>query len=107
MRVIARLLGKISSSFVGVLKGRMHYRKLERFKMLALARNRSKYETKISLSVEAIEDIWWRDHILDTFAPIVRPCPDSIISTDACEYGWGTCWEGKRTGGQYCHSNQY
>ena len=55
MRVIARLLGKISSSFAGVLEGRMHYRKLERFKMLALARNRGKHETKISLSVEAMK----------------------------------------------------
>ena len=58
----------------------MHYRKLERFKMIALATNREKYEAKILLLSEAINEIsWWVDNIIESNAPILRDYPSSTL----------------------------
>ena len=102
IRTIARLLGKISSSFLGVFNGRMHYRKLERFKMLSLAKYKGKYDKVVFFSqIVSSEIIWWRDNVLSSSAPIVRNNPDIVINTDACCYGWGATREGDSTGGLF------
>ena len=102
IRTIARLLGKIASSFLAIYDGRMHYRKLERFKMISLARNRGNYDKFVHFSTSVAEEIcWWRDNILDSYAPIIRNNPDLVINTDACNYGWGASMGGISTGGLF------
>lgn len=100
IRDIAKLLGKFSSSFLGVPEGKLHYRKLERDKTIALAVNRGKFDKPISLSQEAIQEIiWWRDNVTLSRSPIYRGNPTIELTTDASKTGWGAVVNGFRTGG--------
>ena len=64
IRDVAKLLGKFSSSFLGVPEGKLHFRFLERYKTKALSYFKGDFDKPIYLSVEAQEEvIWWRDHI--------------------------------------------
>ena len=108
IRGIARLLGKISSSFIAVAQGKMHYRKLERAKTLALAWQKGKYDRPIALQGGAVQDIlWWSRNIMDAWAPVVRPTPGVIFTTDACLSGWGATRDGLRTGGLFSEEDKY
>ena len=107
IRDIARLLGKFSSSFVGVPEGKLHFRWLERDKTKELARRKGKFDKPIRLSMEAISEItWWNDNILTSFSPIIRGNPDVILTTDASLLGWGACSNGKETGGLFSEQEQ-
>ena len=100
IRDIAKLLGKITSTFIGVPEGKLHYRKLERAKTEALSVHRGKYERPIHISEDARKEIrWWRDNIMDSFSPIYRGNPTIVLTTDASKRGWGAVVEGDRTGG--------
>ena len=102
IRDIARLLGKFSSSFIGVPEGKLHFRWLERNKTKELARRRGKFDKPITLTREAKSEItWWKDNILTSYSPIIRDNPSVIITTDASLLGWGACWDGRETGGLF------
>ena len=89
IRYIARLLGKISSSFLGVLEGKMHYRKLEKAKTLALIWKKGRYDETIALQKRAqLEIAWWKNNIMTAWAPIVRGNPEVVFTTDAWMGGY-------------------
>ncbi len=104
IRDVAILLGKFSSSFIGVNEGKLHFRYLEKCKSLSLAKPsiRGNFDKPITLSMEAIDEIaWWKDHILSSFSPIIRDNPDIIFSSDASKIGWGASSDSCDTGGLY------
>ena len=100
IRDIAQLLGKFSSSFTEVPKGKLHLRWLERDKSKSLAKRKGKFDKPMVLSRQAISEVkWWRDNIMPSFNPIMRGNPEVIITTDASLLGWGACCNGRETGG--------
>lgn len=100
IRKVARLLGKISSSFPGVKFGRLHYRKIERDKTEALKIAKGNFEKKMSLSSQALEEIkWWLENVDQSYSDIHNGNPDITINTDASKTGWGACSLNASTGG--------
>ncbi len=104
IRDVAKLLGKFSSSFIGVNEGKLHFRYLEKCKSLSLAKPsiRGNFDKPIILSMEAIEEIiWWKENILSSYSPITRDNPDITFSSDASKIGWGASSDYFDTGGLY------
>lgn len=92
IRCLAKLLGKITSSFNGVQYGPLHFRVLEHLKTEALENNKYDYEKTVHLSSEARKEIvWWIKNLPTSFNRVRRPNPSIVIATDACGYGWGEC----------------
>ena len=84
IRTLASLIGKLSSSFLGVQYGPLYYRSLERDKTEGLAMNRGNFEAKIKLSKLSLRDLqWWMDNILGAYKNIYPPEIDYYIYTDA------------------------
>ena len=90
IRLIAQLLGKFSSSFLAVPRGKLHCRALERYKTESLRYHKGNYNRTVSLSELARLDIlWWKNNITGSWAPIMRGNPVHIMTTDASTLGWG------------------
>ena len=54
---VGKILGKLSSSFIAVPLGKLHYRTLERLKSKALRMNRGNYDKKVVLTADCKTDI--------------------------------------------------
>ena len=77
----------------------MHYRHLERKKILALQANKGDYDATMSLSKEARSELyWWVTNVITAFKNIMETNPDLILTTDASNTGWGAVCEGQQTG---------
>ena len=99
IREVARVIGKIVSSFPGVLYGPLHYRQLEHDKTTALQNNRWNFDKHMSLSPAArVELTWWISHVIDSVNVMTREDPAHILTTDASGEGWGAVVEHSRTG---------
>ena len=107
IRLIARLLGLFTSSFIAVSYGPLHYRNIERDKTKALAKHKGDYDKHMSLSHNSKTEItWWIQNVMGASKPIFRPNPHLVITTDACLTGWGACRDGERTGGLFLDSGE-
>ena len=102
IRNVARLLGKLVSSFIAVPYGRLHYRALERFKTEQLRIHAGRFDRNITLPPEARHEIkWWCRNIIGSTAPINRGNPKFSITSDSSLVGWGASRDGQTTGGQF------
>ena len=100
IREVARLLGIFASSFLAVPCGKLHYGKIERFKTRALKEHYGRFDKKVVIPVDVCVDIeWWRDNIMNSYAPIHRGNPDFEMTSDASSKGWGAFHNGISTGG--------
>ena len=64
IREVAKVLGRIVSSFPGVAYGTLHYRYLEQDKTTALNTSKWNFDVKMCLSSQAREELmWWIDSI--------------------------------------------
>ena len=107
IRTLAQLLGKLSSSFMAVPFGKLHYRALERFKTQSLKIHKGKFDRKVSLNPEARLDIlWWRDNIKGSWSPIIRNNADIVKTTDASTIGWGAAKGEISTGGHFTETEK-
>ena len=107
IRTVAKLLGKMVSSFPAVRYGKLHYRNLERCKILALKQKKGNFDAKTTLSVQAIKDVqWWQSNILHSFETLEKGNPKLTIQTDACKSGWGAVCGSKRTHGIFSESER-
>jgi hypothetical protein len=76
IREVARIIGKIVSSFPGTTHGPLYYRDLEQDKSLALKHNKGDYEAKMVLSTAArLELDWWINNITSTYQVISHGLP--------------------------------
>ena len=91
MRELARILGKIVTSFPAVTFGPPHYRHLERDKISALKYHKGNFEGKISLSGKAVSEIHYWINNIDNSSHHIKyiPNPDITIHTYASLTGWG------------------
>ena len=97
---MAQIVGKLVSSFPGVLFGPLYYRSLENDKTIALTKNCGNFDAHMHLSVQAVAELnWWSANILATFKPISHGQPSMVITTDASKNGWGAACDGVSTGG--------
>ena len=105
IRMVASLLGKISSSLIAVEFGRLHYRSLERCKLSALESSQWNFNAKMKLDEAARLDIlWWRNNVKGSYKSFAVSNPSITISTDACDIGWGASLKDTRAGGLFSHS---
>ena len=70
IRKIARLVGKFTSSFPAVSFGPLHYRSLERGKILVLKLAKGNFDKKMKVSQGGVVDILWWINDIDSFSPI-------------------------------------
>lgn len=102
IRQVARIIGKMVASFPAVQYGQLYYRALERDKIKALKMNKGHFDRKMSLSLEAKQELqWWTDNVQSTFSPLRHPKPMLELCTDASGKGWGASDHTTHTGGRW------
>ena len=102
IRQVAKVIGKIISTFPAVQYGPLFYRTLEREKIDALRMNKGHFDRKMVLSAEAKSELhWWIENVTSSFAPIRRAKPDLELRTDASGTGWGATNLKSSTGGRW------
>ena len=102
IRQVAKVIGKIISTFPAVQYGPLFYRTLERGKIHALRLNKGHFNRKMMLSAESKSELqWWIDNVTSSFAPIRRGKPDLELRTDASGAGWGATDLKSCTGGRW------
>jgi len=102
IRSVARLLGKMTSSFPGVQYGKLNYRALEREKIKALRVNKGNFEAGMELSAEARNNVqWWLDNIQHSCCSLISTNPNVVLTTDASKSGWGAVFGKTKTGGLF------
>ena len=98
IRLIDKLLAKFTSFFPGVKLARLHFRVLERDKILALKLSRGNFDKRITLSKYAKEDIkWWIKNIVDSYNTMVPSNYETIMKSDASKIEWGAVHNSTRT----------
>ena len=71
IRAVAQIIGKIVSSFPGVLYGHLYYRHLESDKTSALADNKGDYDAYMILSEASVVELkWWSENVVKSVKPI-------------------------------------
>ena len=84
IREVAQIVGKLISSFPGVLYRPLYYRSLEKDKTAALAKHKGNFDAKMRVSTQGIAELtWWSTHVLDACKPISHSEPCMVITTDA------------------------
>jgi hypothetical protein len=90
IREFSRVIGLLVSSFPGVMFGPLHYRTLEHDKAQALKLCRGNFDSFMTLSRGAIEELqWWIASLPTAYNEISHGTPDIVIHTDASLSGWG------------------
>ena len=90
IRIVASCIGLMVSSFLAIPHGPLHYRALERCKIIALKYSHSNWETYMNISDAALEELkWWLDEGACQSAPIHREKPAVVLHTDSSLQGWG------------------
>ena len=102
IRTVAKVVGKMVSSFPGVRFGKLYYRQLDNEKTEALKNHRGNYDKKMKISALAKADLdWWVNNIRNTYCPIVESKPDIVVYSDASLKGWGGVRDNCSTGGNW------
>ena len=100
IREVASVIGKIVSSFPGVMHGALYYRHLEKDKSQTLQRTKGNFDASMSLSSPAKSELqWWIKNVVTAYNVINHPHPQHQITTDVFLTGWGAESAGVSTGG--------
>ena len=100
IREVARVLGKIVSSFPGVMYGPLYYRHIEYDKTCALRNHRWNFDRRMSLSANAKTELeWWTANVMTAENVMTRGQPSCELMTDASNEGWGAVCGPQSTGG--------
>ena len=87
---VSQVIGLLVASLPAVQYGKLHYRRLEIGKNIALKLAKGNYHTTMCLSPAAKADLmWWADNVLESRNPISPGKIDIEISCDASKKGWG------------------
>ena len=105
IRDLAKCLGKIISVFPASFQGPLHYRWLEHDKTAGLRSNKGNFDTKISLSANAKQELLrWHKHIACVSKPIWSKEVDLTIHTDSSSKGWGVLYNANTVNGLWSHA---
>ena len=101
-RFVAKVLGLLTSSFVAVKYGMLHYRHLDWCKRQSLQCNFGQWDSFMSLTSEAKQDVaWWLNTIDTATNNIYVQNPTHCLTSDASKIGWGATFGTTKTGGQW------
>ena len=99
---LAEFIGQLVASVPGVHQAPLHYKLLEIERDAALKGNHRNYNTLMSLSHAALEQVnWWRCNIGHTSRSLKQPSTNYVIQSDSSDYAWGGHFEGKLAGGPW------
>ena len=103
IRMVASLVGNLTSSFEAVPNGRLYYRHIELCKTKALKKSGYDFDASCHISEEARKELnWWIQNIDNAFAYIKSiPKIDYTIHTDASNLGWGACDDTQMCNGRW------
>ena len=102
IRDVSRLLGKMTSAMIAVRYSKMHYRNLERCKLVALEDSHHNYDAHCALDYLAKQDIaWWLDNVVGSKCSFAVSNPRHVLISDASDFGWGAVFEELSTGGTF------
>ena len=102
IREVASVIGSMVSYLPGVMFGQLHYRSLEKEKIVALKESSGNFEGTMIVSEIAKKDaIWWRENALREPAKVDIPAPQYTLCTDASLEGWGATLLDNKCGGRW------
>ena len=102
IRDLARIIGKIISSFPAVKYGPLYFRHLEETKKGALKLNKGDFDATTSIPSQARKELeWWVVNVSSSSNDILMSDPDIVIETDASLTGWGCVCKGVKSGGPW------
>ena len=102
IRDVARVVGSLVAYCQGTKEGRLHYRNLERDKIMALRKQLGNFDGFMSLSNDAMQDLSFWTCAKNYFPRSFRQQPVHFeIFSDASHKGWGGSCNGSKTGGRW------
>ena len=101
IKLLAKIIGIIVSFFPASDLARLHYRKLERFKIKQLRVGNWKMHVK--LNTECLDELsWWVNYLNSDIKKILHsPVITAEIYTDASFEGFGSSWNGREFQGKF------
>jgi hypothetical protein len=90
IRELASFIGLIINSFYAIFEAKLHYRSLERDKIIGLG-DTMDFDRKVQLSVDSEQELtWWITNTISKNGKLIRPMPvDKRCRTDASLDGFG------------------
>ena len=108
IRQVACVIGKIISSFPGVMHGQLYYRALECAKTAALKNAKGDFDSQMSLTEDCKKELqWWVDNVVSSHNVITHGQPSNTLTTDASQNGWGAVYNDTNTGGFWSHEEKF
>lgn len=102
IREVARVVGLLVAAIPAVELGKLHYRILERAKIVALKVEKGNFDKHMTISKEMkMELSWWISEVGTQSRRIFRPAPSVEVFTDASDLGWGGCVLKHSTNGKW------
>ena len=100
IRQVAFVIGKIISSFPGVMYGQLYYRVLEHTKTVALKTANGDFDSHMFLTEDCKKELqWWVDNIVSSHNVITHWQPSNTLTTNASQNGWGAVYNDTSAGG--------
>ena len=93
MRTLAKLIGNFVSTFPASEQAQLHYRHLERYKIIMLHKFNQNWEMRIRLPLICMKEIrWWLHNIFsDKFERNLNNSKPSVtLNTDSSGFSWGS-----------------
>ena len=102
LQQVATLIGTMVSYLPAMQYGRLHYRAVERDKILGLRSNKGRFSATIRLSQEALHDVeWWLKNASLSGKQIDAPEHDAVLFCDASLEGYGCKLSDKTIGSRW------
>ena len=100
IREVARVIGLLVSTFSAVEYGPLHYRELEKEKIILLKTNSGNLDALMSVTGLMKLDLrWWIENVENQVRNISHGNADLILVTDASLSGWGAHCKNQKIGG--------
>ena len=106
IRTVASLVGTFIASMVGTKFGKLHYRKLEREKILALANSGGNFESCMRINMGTQDILWWLSGNIHEPYFFGHVKPSLTLYSDASNKGWGGHCHNNTTGGRWSSEEQ-
>ena len=106
--LLSHFLGKLNAATQAVAPAPLFFRYLQQDLQSALAHGNQDYETLLSLSCQAKEElVWWQENLSKWNGKPLRQKPGQmVIQSDASLSGWGAVCRGTCTGGAWSAQEQ-
>ena len=107
IRAVAQVIGLLVSSFSAVELGKLHYREIEKEKIVALKDQKGNFDAVMHITDTMKTELkWWIDNIHCQFRKIRRDNPQVCFSTDSSTEGWGCVMGNTKFGGRWTDSEK-